>query len=65
MGYERLSMRSVSAISPAPTTLHNEVPAPVLPTNDIAVSPGTADVLQQARQMRDEWRRERYSRLKG
>jgi hypothetical protein len=65
MGYERHSQQTVaSAEAHAPSAVTAErCPARTTPA-EIAVARGETDVLRQARQIRDEWRRERYARLK-
>jgi hypothetical protein len=61
MGYQRHSQTIVSADIDVPSAAEPQrtraTPA------DTAIARVDTDVMPQARQMRDEWRRQRYARL--
>ena len=72
MGYERHGKEATPAVEidsrvAAPAQIATELPADFFNTaSAVAADAGrNANILRQARQLRDAWRRERYSRLRG
>ena len=66
MGFERHAIPSAKTpvgAKPASTVLHQAAPV-VTPLHPVDASRETG-ILRLARQMRGEWRKERYSRLAG
>ena len=72
MGYERHGKEATRAVeidggATAPAQIAIELPADFFDTaSAVAADAGRkVNILRQARQLRDAWRRERYSRLRG
>jgi hypothetical protein len=72
MGYERHGKEATRAVviegrAATPAQIAIELPADFFNTaSAVAADAGRkVNILRQARQLRDAWRRERYSRLRG
>ena len=62
MGYERHSQQTIASAEARAATMAERHPQRST-TAEIAAARDGTDIQRLARQMRDEWRRERYARL--